>query len=214
MTTVETESLVRSTDWRTRPLVTGDTEDASRAFADPGLSLVPRLNVTCHTWPLSSAQVDPPRGLRTPPSRWGQAVLDHRGRSQGPRLAEVPFWGSWMRTRQPRLTGATAPDLFSARTRKPAMSPEPPNRERLGTGLNGRPTASRVQPAALNDATTLPSCHRGSLSGTPTGPRRARATRGPSWRSTPWGPTPHPPPAGRGRGGRTPGRGPACEVGK
>lgn len=51
--------------------MTGDTEDVSRAFADPGLSLVLRFHLTCHTWLVSSVQVDLPQGLCTPPSRWG-----------------------------------------------------------------------------------------------------------------------------------------------
>lgn len=49
--------------------MTGDTEYVSWAFADPGLSLVLRFNLTCHTWPLPSVQVDLPQGLCTLPSR-------------------------------------------------------------------------------------------------------------------------------------------------
>lgn len=72
--------------------MTGDTEDVSRAFADPGLSLVLRFHLTCHTWLVSSVQVDLPQGLCTPPSRWGgAAVLNHRAQSRCPRLTEVPF---------------------------------------------------------------------------------------------------------------------------
>lgn len=71
--------------------MTGDTEDVSRAFADPGLSLVLRFHLTCHTWLVSSVQVDLPQGLCTPPSRWGGAVLNHRAQSQCTRLTEVPF---------------------------------------------------------------------------------------------------------------------------
>lgn len=101
--------------------MTGDTEDVSRAFADPGLSLVLRFHLTCHTWLVSSVQVDLPQGLCTPPSRWGgggsqpQSTVSmhppHRGAVLGVLDKDLSTSVNWSHD-----------PICSSRTKKPAMS--------------------------------------------------------------------------------------------